>query len=40
MRTRAEQIGGSCEVAGAPGAGTTVTLSLPLPRSHPPGGPA
>ncbi|MFI5913036.1 sensor histidine kinase [Dactylosporangium sp. NPDC051541] len=30
MRSRAEQIGGSCDVTSAAGAGTTVTLSLPL----------
>ncbi|WP_426506402.1 sensor histidine kinase [Dactylosporangium sp. McL0621] len=31
MRARAEQIGGACTVSSSPGAGTTVTLSLPLP---------
>ncbi|WP_433049251.1 sensor histidine kinase [Dactylosporangium sp. CS-033363] len=30
MRARAEQIGGSCTVASAPGAGTTVTVTLPV----------
>ncbi|MFB9448121.1 sensor histidine kinase [Dactylosporangium vinaceum] len=31
MRSRAEQVGGSCTVTGSPGRGTTVTVTLPLP---------
>jgi signal transduction histidine kinase len=29
MRERAEQLGGSCEVTSSPGAGTTVSWSVP-----------
>jgi signal transduction histidine kinase len=32
MRSRAAELGGECAIAGAPGAGTTITVRLPWPQ--------
>jgi signal transduction histidine kinase len=34
LRTRLKNLNGRCELDSAPGAGTTVTLRLPLPAHH------
>jgi len=36
LRTRLEQLHGRCELESSPGAGTTVSLRLPLPVTHTP----